>query len=139
MFFPSLRICEQDASLPESLPMELPEHNLYDIGTYLHRDVVQTLYRFSLQLGKFDGFLRYITNSSHPKLGPGTHVSDMANMVSNISELRRRLDGFRDRANMSLTLVYFTPSWSSSYLNLSFFRLTTISLCSKLDSLTSKL
>lgn len=94
-----------DESLPESLPDQLPEHNLYDIGTYLHRDIVQTLYRFNLQLGKYEGYLKYLGNGTKPQFRPDMYIHDTANLTNNLFDLRRRLEGCKDRGNMSLTLI----------------------------------
>ena len=95
---------EQDGNLPESLPVELPEHNLYDIGTYLHRDVVQTLFRFSQHLGKFEGYLKYLYDGTKDNFRPKVFMNNAKNL-NNVIEIGRRLAASKERANMSLTLV----------------------------------
>jgi len=95
----------QDGSFPESLPTRLSENNLYDIGTFLHRDVVQTLYRFAQQLGKFDAYLKYVCNGTKEHFRPKGFLQDIVNLTYNVNELRRRLEVCKDHANMSLTLV----------------------------------
>ena len=91
--------------MPESLPTELPAHNLYDIGSYLHRDIVQTLHRFTLQLGKYDGYLKYLCTGTRDHFRPKMFLADVENLKNNVADLRRRLDGCRDRGNGSLALV----------------------------------
>ncbi|KAI0321402.1 hypothetical protein OF83DRAFT_311254 [Amylostereum chailletii] len=94
-----------DGTLPESLPIELPERNLYDVGNYLHRDIVQTLFRFTQQLGKYDGYLKYLCNGTKERFRPRKFMHDVGNLNNNVTDLRRRMDVSMERGNMSLTLI----------------------------------
>ncbi|KDQ21182.1 hypothetical protein BOTBODRAFT_25607 [Botryobasidium botryosum FD-172 SS1] len=94
-----------DATLPQSLPAELPENNLYDVGTYLHRDIVQTLYRFTQQLGKFEGWLKYLCNGTQERFRPKLFLHDVGNLNNNVDHLKKRFTVCKDRGNMSLTLI----------------------------------
>lgn len=98
----------QDSNLPEGLPAELPEHNLYDVGTYLHRDIVQTMFRFAHQLGKYEGYLKYLCNGTTDQFRPKVFAHDVANLMNNVADLKRRMEISKERANMSLTLVRTT-------------------------------
>jgi hypothetical protein len=83
----------------------LPQHNLYDIGTYLHRDIVQTVFRFAQQVGKFEGWLKYVVNGTTKQFRPDQFMNDVLTLNNNVADLKRRLDVSKDRGNMSLTLV----------------------------------
>jgi hypothetical protein len=95
----------QDNSLPESLPSDLPEHNLYDIGTYIHRNIVQTLYRFNHQVKKFDVYLNYLAKGTREQFRPKLFIPEAAFLVRSASDVCNRLDGCKERGNGSLTLV----------------------------------
>ena len=95
----------QDASLPEGLPTQVPEEILFDLGTYLHRDVIQTLYRFTIQLGKFEGYLTNLCNGTGSNFRPKKFAPEIVGITNNVTSIRKRLQACKDRGNMSLTLV----------------------------------
>lgn len=96
---------DQDDSFPEHLPTRLSEKKLYEIGTFLHRDVVQTLYQFAQQLGKFDAYLKYVCNGTKDHFRPKSFLQEVVNLTYNVVEMRRRLEVCKDHGHMSLTLV----------------------------------
>ena len=129
---------KKDGALPESLPAKLPVGNLYDAGTYLHRDIVQTLYRFGLQLGKYDGWLGYVSTGTLDSFRPKIFMHEVSWLQKNFQDLQRRLEGCKGRGNGSLALVR-SPAFTVSHCCADTqARSTTISRFSKLAWRTSK-
>ena len=91
--------------MPTSLVTEFSQHELYNIGAYLHGNILQTALHFSQQLGKFDGYLKYVVEGTTEQFKPNLFMNVVPNLNSNVTDLRRRLDVLRDQGNMALTLV----------------------------------
>jgi hypothetical protein len=85
--------------------LSLPEHNLYDVGTYLHRDIVQALYRFHQQLGKYEAYLKYLRSGTKENFRPQFFLNELSYLDSNVRDLQGRIATCKDRANGSLSLV----------------------------------
>ena len=100
----------QDDFLPDRLDPHHSMKELIDIGPFLHRDVVQTLFRFIAQLGKFEVWMKYVSNHTKDQFRPKIFLDDINRLLNIVNDMRRRLDMFKDRGNMSLGQVGMFPN-----------------------------
>ena len=101
----------QDDLLPDDCSIKPPQRDLYDIGAYLLRDIVQTMFRLSQQRGKFDSFLKHVDKETAAQFKPEMFKHDVRTLKTDVKHLRWRLDASKERGNMGLTSV------CSSFIN----------------------
>jgi len=95
-----------DDCLPDRIDPDHPmSTELMDIGPFLHRDIVQTLFRFIPQLGKYEVWMNYVSKFTKDQFRPKIFLDDITRLLTIVNDMRRRLDMFKDRGNLNLSQI----------------------------------